>query len=140
MSETGIGDAAGTGLRVFLIDDNEMNLVVAKARLGVMGHSVAVAMDGQQAVDGYEAGKHDIVLMDIQMPVLDGFEATRRIRKRDDGTDVPIIGVSAGGPGVSKAKALEAGMNDFVAKPVDWNHLNDLMRNFCSSGQNGQSD
>lgn len=116
-----------TALRVLLVDDNPMNLLVAKAHLTRMGHDVATAQDGLGAVELFQGGRFDAVLMDIQMPRMNGYDASRHIREVLGDRDVPIIALSAGAAGANRSAALESGMNEFVAKPVDWAHLGALL-------------
>ena len=107
------------GARVLLAEDNEINQQVATELLQSVGLEVEVAADGRQAVDMASAGGFDAVLMDIQMPELDGFEATAALRAVDGLQDLPIIAMTAHAMAGDREKSLEAGMNDHVTKPID---------------------
>ncbi|MBF0423298.1 MAG: response regulator [Magnetococcales bacterium] len=112
-------------LRVLVVEDNPINREVAKKILENDGARVEVVENGAEALDRlrHQAADFDVILMDAQMPILDGFEATRRIRHDLDLTDLPIIALSAGVFQSEREKCLNAGMNDFVAKPLDVDKL-----------------
>ena len=109
------------GVRVLIVDDSEVNLDVAKRILELAGARVRVANNGQESLDLLRAdrGAFDVVLMDVQMPVLDGHEATRRIRSELGLADLPIIALTAGALSSERQRALAAGMDDFITKPFD---------------------
>jgi signal transduction histidine kinase/ActR/RegA family two-component response regulator len=107
--------------RVLLVEDNRMDQVVAKRMLARVGCGVLVAADGRQAVDLFAGQSFDLILMDVQMPVLDGLEATREIRRKEAEMQlrpVPIIALTANASEADRQRCLAAGMNDFLAKPV----------------------
>lgn len=106
-------------LRVLLVEDNRVNQIVASKMLERDGHQVTLAADGEKAIEEFDRGSFDVVLMDVHMPVLDGIRATERIRQRDGaGRDVPILALSAGVLEQERARCTEAGMNGFLAKPL----------------------
>jgi CheY-like chemotaxis protein len=106
--------------KVLLVEDNEINQQVAKELLEQMGLSVDTADDGAQAVHYITARQRpDLVLMDVQMPVMDGYEATRQIRKLPDMADMPIFAMTANALVGDADKSAQAGMNGHIAKPVD---------------------
>jgi PAS domain S-box-containing protein len=107
------------GTRVLLVEDNEINQQVARELLEGAGLVVAIASDGAQALAMLETTSYAAVLMDIQMPVMDGLEATRRIRADSRHNDLPIIAMTAHAMDQDRRKSLEAGMNDHVGKPID---------------------
>jgi CheY-like chemotaxis protein/two-component sensor histidine kinase len=109
------------GLNLLVVDDSEVNRVLMKRILELHGASAELADDGQQACERLAARPRDfaVVLMDVQMPVLDGYAATRRIREELKLTDLPIIAVTAGAISSHRRLAEEAGMNDYVVKPFD---------------------
>ncbi len=109
------------GIRILVVEDNAINQDVARKILEQEGAVVTVVADGRQAVDWVAENRPaiDLVLMDAQMPVMDGFEATARIRTVPNARDLPIIAVSAGVRSSDREKCLAAGMTDFVAKPLD---------------------
>jgi PAS domain S-box-containing protein len=120
--------AAVSGLkdiRVLVVDDNAINLEVAKRILQMQGAVVSLASDGRQAVDMLTQNPkgYDAVLMDIQMPEMDGLAATRHIRQQLGLTDLPIIALSAGAMLEEQQEAKNAGMNDFVSKPFEVKRL-----------------
>jgi two-component system, sensor histidine kinase and response regulator len=106
------------GARILLAEDNEMNQQVALGLLGEAGFVVTLVADGRQAVEKMRADFH-AVLMDVQMPVMDGYEATREIRARAEFSGVPIIAMTANAMDQDRALALESGMSDHIAKPID---------------------
>jgi signal transduction histidine kinase/ActR/RegA family two-component response regulator len=114
--------AAEQGGRLLLVEDNFVNQRVALYMLNKLGHRVDVARHGREAVDMLSRSTYDLVLMDCQMPEMDGFEATRIIRDRNSTVldhDAPVVAMTANAFPEDRARALAAGMNDFLAKPVD---------------------
>lgn len=107
-------------LHVLLAEDNPINQTLAKRILTKRGHKVIVAADGKQAVDLYEGGAFDVILMDVQMPHMDGFEATAHIRGKEKGTGrhIPIIAMTAHAMTGDRERCLAAGMDDYVSKPI----------------------
>ncbi len=106
--------------RILLVEDGKSNQKLAVALLSKWGHQVEVAENGKQAIEFWQKGLFDVILMDIQMPVMDGFEATRAIRKLESGTDrhVTIIAMTARAMKGDREKCIMAGMDDYVSKPV----------------------
>lgn len=107
------------GTRILLAEDHPINQQVACEVLRNMGMEVTVANDGQAAVDRLQQGKFDLVLMDIQMPIMDGYSATRLIRSNLHFKDVPIIAMTAHALTGDREQCLAAGMDDYVSKPID---------------------
>ncbi|WP_046116318.1 AAA family ATPase [Aquincola tertiaricarbonis] len=108
-----------SGLRVLLVEDNDINQELAQELLRVAGIQTTVAVNGRDALRCLEEGRFDGVLMDCQMPVMDGFEATRALRAQPQWRDLPVIAMTASARAIDRADALAAGMNDHVAKPID---------------------
>ncbi len=111
------------GARLLLVDDNAINREIALAVLRASGIEVEVACDGQEALSILEREQFDGVLMDCQMPVMDGYAATRALRQRPRWRDLPVIAMTANALVGDRAKVLAAGMNDHVAKPIKVDEL-----------------
>ena len=109
--------------RILLVEDNEMNRDMLSRRLTRKGYEVEMAVDGRAGVEMGRAGKYDLILMDMSLPEIDGWEATRRIRAAENGKAVPIIALTAHAMAGDREKALEAGCNDYDTKPVDLDRL-----------------
>ncbi|THU36881.1 PAS domain S-box protein [Niastella caeni] len=107
-----------TDKKILLVEDNEMNRVVAETILNQYGATISEAVNGVEAVDAIRNNKYDIVLMDIQMPVMDGLEATRIIRKEIQ-SNIPIIALTANAVKGEMEKCIQAGMNDYLSKPFE---------------------
>ena len=112
-------------LRILLAEDNEMNQKVAVGMLKREGHSVTVAGHGREALECIEREQFDLVLMDVQMPEMDGLEATGEIRRREreTGNYLPIIGLTAHAMSGDRERGLAAGMDDYITKPIDKTRL-----------------
>jgi signal transduction histidine kinase/CheY-like chemotaxis protein len=136
-ADTGLGaedDSAGPlqGARVLMAEDNAVNMTIAVAMLEQWGVVVSQAHDGAQALDAVtqaeRAGRpFDAVLMDVHMPVMSGYEATRLLRQRHDPESLPIIALPAAALTSERELALDAGMNDFLTKPIDAQRLRDTL-------------
>ena len=107
------------GLRILLVEDNDFNQQVAMELLTMAGAEVALAMNGQEALDQAGAARFDAVLMDLQMPVMDGYTATTLIRRLPGGDALPIIAMTAHALVQERDRCLAGGMNDYVPKPID---------------------
>jgi CheY-like chemotaxis protein len=107
-------------LRIAVVEDNVVNQRVAAAMLEKRGHSVAIASNGREALDVIDAESFDLVLMDVQMPEMDGLEATQVIRKREkgQGRHVPIVAMTAHAMKGDRERCLAAGMDDYISKPI----------------------
>ncbi|QDT09303.1 hybrid sensor histidine kinase/response regulator [Planctomycetes bacterium K23_9] len=110
-----------TGLKILLAEDGKVNQQVAVGLLKRNGHDVTVANDGQEAVDAIGAGEFDLVLMDVQMPNMDGLEATQKIRESEQATAkrIPIIAMTAGAMKGDEQRCLEVGMDAYLSKPIN---------------------
>ena len=107
------------GAQLLLVEDNPLNQEVALQLLADAGLQAAVAGNGLQALEQVQAGAFDLVLMDVQMPLMDGLAATRALRARPGGAALPILAMTAGALAEDRARCLDAGMNDVITKPVD---------------------
>jgi CheY-like chemotaxis protein len=105
--------------KILLVEDNEMNRDMLSRRLQKRGYEVSMAMDGRQGVEMARAGGFDLILMDMSLPEIDGWEATRQLRAVPETRTVPIIGLTAHAMSGDCEKALEAGCNDYDTKPVE---------------------
>ncbi len=111
--------------RVLIVDDNHINRIVLEALLKKDGHEVVAVSDGAQAVEAVEAGDFDLVFMDMQMPVMNGVEATLAIRRLARSVrNTPIVALTANAMTEDVRRCRDAGMNDHLAKPID----RDLLR------------
>lgn len=106
------------GKHILVVEDNEINAEVVKSMLETEQYEVSVAFDGQKAIDACLIQDFDLILMDLQMPVLDGLAATQKLRNEFK-LKVPIVALTANAFAEDRAECLEAGMNDFIAKPID---------------------
>ncbi|MFH1113107.1 MAG: response regulator [Pseudomonadota bacterium] len=116
-------------LRILLAEDNLVNRKLATKLLEKMGHCVSAAENGKKALEAMEQGGFDLVMMDVQMPVMDGFEAVKIIRNREQGTGthVPIVAMTAHAMKGDRERCLEAGMDGYVSKPIDLQELYDAI-------------
>jgi two-component system sensor histidine kinase/response regulator len=101
------------------VEDNDINQIVATELLQDAGFVVDVADNGQLALERMEQERYDLVLMDMQMPVMDGIAATREIRRRDHHRKLPVVAMTANAMAQDRQRCLDAGMNDFLSKPFE---------------------
>ncbi len=128
-------DALDRPLKVLLAEDNKVNQTLAVALLSKRGHDVTVAVNGQEVLDLLDRETFDLVLMDVQMPELDGIEATRILRAEEaEGQRLPIIAMTAHAMAGDRERCLEAGMDDYVSKPIDAKDLFDTIARVLSGG------
>lgn len=111
--------------KVLLVEDNEMNRDMLSRRLIRRGFEVLLAVDGEQGVTTAEQEKPDIILMDMSLPVLDGWEATRRLKAGDTTRGIPVIALTAHAMSGDRDKAIEAGCDDYDTKPIELTRLLD---------------
>ena len=122
------GASGIAGARLLLVEDNDINREVAQEYLGGEGVEVLVAENGKEALAVLEREAVDGVLMDCQMPVMDGYEATRKLREQERFADLPVIAMTAEVMAGDRERALEAGMNEHVGKPIDFDELAAVLR------------
>ncbi len=109
--------------KLLVVDDDEMNRDVLARRLLRRGYGVIFAASGEEALIAAASERPDVILMDLAMPILDGYEATRRLKKNPDTSSIPVIALSAWAMNSDRDKALEAGCDDYDVKPFDWARL-----------------
>ena len=109
--------------RILLVEDNEMNRDMLSRRLQRKGHEIAMAVDGAQGVEMARAQTPDIILMDMSLPVIDGWEATRQLKADDATRPIPIIALTAHAMAGDQEKAFDAGCDDYDTKPVELSRL-----------------
>jgi PAS domain S-box-containing protein len=128
---------SGMKLRVLLAEDNAVNQKVASRLLEKQGHLVTIASDGRAALDALSRENFDLVLMDVQMPEMDGFEATAAIRaqERETGKHLPIIAMTAHAMQGDRERCMAAGMDDYIAKPIKFRELTDLLEKLSEAAQ-----
>ena len=114
--------------KVLLVEDNEMNRDMLSRRLMRQGFEVTVAVDGQAGVEAAQSGRPDIVLMDMSLPVLDGWEATRQLKASDTTRAIPVIALTAHAMAGDRQQALDAGCDDYDTKPIELPRLLEKMR------------
>jgi len=105
--------------KILIVEDNEMNRDLLKRRLSKKGYDIALAVDGLEGVSAASAERPDLILMDVGLPGIDGHEATRRIRAEPGLARIPIIALTAHAMSDDRAKAIDAGCDDYDTKPVD---------------------
>jgi two-component system cell cycle response regulator DivK len=122
--------------KLFLVvEDFEDSRFMMRRLLEMAGYEVLEATDGEQAIRLAASKRPAVILMDLSLPKLDGLEATRRIREKRGLKRVPIVAVSAHDSIESRNEALEAGCNEYVTKPIDFDRLNQLLQKFVGSGR-----
>ncbi|HAV64379.1 MAG TPA: two-component system response regulator [Verrucomicrobiales bacterium] len=119
--------------RILLVEDNEMNRDMLSRRLQRREHQVSLAVDGQEAIDKARAEKPDVILMDMSLPVVDGWEATRQLKADDATKSIPIIALTAHAMASDEQRAREAGCDDFDTKPIELPRLLEKIQRLLSS-------
>ncbi|MDQ1611218.1 MAG: two-component system, cell cycle response regulator DivK [Pyrinomonadaceae bacterium] len=109
--------------KILLVEDNEMNRDMLSRRLARKGYEVSIAVDGQQGVEMAQTAAPDLILMDMSLPVLDGWEATRRLKDSDATRHIPVIALTAHAMSGDRERALEAGCDDYDTKPIELTRL-----------------
>ena len=123
--------------KILHVEDNEDNVYVLKMRLELIeGFEIAVAIDGAEAISSVTADSPDIILMDLNVPVINGWDATRRLKADPKTSRIPVIALSAHAMAGDRERALAAGCNDFDTKPIDFDRLLNKMKRLVSDHSN----
>lgn len=120
--------------KLLYVEDNEMNRDMLSRRLQRRGHEVLIAGDGEQGLAMAAAEKPDLILMDMSLPVVDGWEATRRLKAAPETRGIPIIGLTAHAMATDRDKCLEAGCDDYDTKPVELPRLVEKIERLLGAG------
>jgi CheY-like chemotaxis protein len=119
--------------KILLVEDNEMNRDMLSRRLERKGYTIVVALDGQEGLSLAESERPDLILMDMSLPVVDGWEATRRLKAADATSRIPVIALTAHAFSDDRDKALAAGCDDFDTKPIELPRLLEKMERLLGS-------
>ena len=128
--------------KILLVEDNHINQMVASQMMEKLGHNVSCANDGAQALDKLEKEEFDLIFMDCQMPVMDGYQAAGKIKeRRQEGSmkDTPVIAFTAHAMQGDKQKCIDAGMDGYISKPVDEDQLKSVIAQWTGAGQGGEA-
>jgi CheY-like chemotaxis protein len=123
-------------IRVLYIEDNEDNIFLFTGRLGKRGYEVMIARDGAVGMAIAKSALPSVILMDLDLPIVDGWEATRRLKASPDTSRIPVIAVSSYAMPEARRRAIEAGCNAFFSKPVDMKVLCSRIEALANGGQN----
>jgi CheY-like chemotaxis protein len=125
--------------KVLLVEDNEMNRDMLSRRLVRRGYEVVFAVDGQQGINMAASESPDIILMDLSLPVIDGWEATRRVKAQAATRNIPIIGLTAHAMSDDRDKAIDAGCDEYDTKPVELERLIGKIERLLGNHQAGKA-
>jgi CheY-like chemotaxis protein len=123
-----MNEPAGASGTVLIADDDPMTRALVRGSLEQLGYKVEEAADGAETLEALSQYKPDILLLDIKMPGMDGIETLKKLRKRPDGKDLPVIMLTGLADSDSAAKAAAAGATDYVTKPINWRLLGQRIR------------
>lgn len=121
--------------KILYVEDNDDNIYMITRRLGRYGYEVIVAKDGEEGIAMVHSETPSLILMDLDLPVVDGWEATRRLKASDETRHIPIIAVSAYAMDSDRERALAAGCDDFFSKPVDLKDLLERIESLLPDGE-----
>ena len=121
--------------KILYVEDNEDNVYMLKSRLERRGFSVVVAVDGEQAVEMAEAEEPALIIMDLSLPNVDGWEATRRLKANEKTRHIPVVALSAHAMVGDRETALDAGCDDYDTKPVEFQRLLDKIKNLLDKSK-----
>ncbi|MEI8311086.1 MAG: response regulator, partial [Verrucomicrobiota bacterium] len=127
---TGRVPLAAAPAPIFVVEDDPSNRMLACKMIEHIGHRTEIATNGLEAVEAFAPGKFSAILMDMQMPLMDGLEATRRIRAIESGARVPIIALTANVMPGDRERCLASGMDEFLTKPFNLRELSDMLARF----------
>ena len=122
--------------KILVVEDNELNIDMLERRLKKRGYEVVVAVDGADACEKAQSELPDLILMDMHLPVIDGWEATRRIKADTQTSAIPIIALTADAMSGDREKALEAGCDEYETKPLDFQQLLSKMESLLTGESN----
>jgi signal transduction histidine kinase len=128
---------ASDGLNILVAEDNPTNQKLMVALLTTLGHACAIVSDGREVLEVCKTDRFDVILMDLNMPVMDGIEATMRLRSQESTRDVPVIGLTATTLNEDLERCRSAGMNDMLSKPIDWDQLGAMLRSMKANRTSG---
>ena len=120
--------------KILLVEDNEMNRDMLSRRLERKGHQISIAVDGQQALDLAASEKPDLILMDMSLPVISGWEATQKLKANDATRTIPVIALTAHAMAEDEKRARESGCDDYDTKPVELTRLLGKIEALLSNG------
>ncbi len=132
----GTSQARNSAPQVLIVEDNDINRALASEILEFLGFVVRVAVNGEEALQAVRRQSFDLILMDCQMPILDGYETTRRIREAEKSTDhckIPIIALSGHPAWEGREKCIAAGMDDYLSKPFTVSELQKIIQKWIPS-------
>lgn len=115
-------------MKILVAEDNPLNQKIMKAFLSRNNHEVTIASNGKELIELFSLNEYDCLLVDLHMPLVDGFEATETIRQTEKGKHIPIIAVTASCPQEDRLKCLHSGMNDFLQKPVKYDDIEHIIK------------
>lgn len=113
--------------KILVVEDNKLNQMIIMNKLKNNNHSVDIANNGEEGVKLHEENDYDFILMDIMMPVMDGYDATKNIRKSKKNNNIPIIAITANVLDHDKNRCMASGMNAYLSKPFDFNELKEIL-------------
>ncbi len=119
--------------KILVVEDNEINRDMMVRRLQRRGYTIVTAVDGQQGIDMTQSEAPDIVLMDMSLPVVDGWEATRQIKSNPNVRHIPVVGLTAHAMVGDRDKAMNAGCDDYATKPVEFEKLVELINRLIAA-------
>lgn len=119
--------------KILIVEDNEMNRDMLSRRLKRKGFEIIIAVDGQEGIDKTLSEKPDLILMDMSLPVIDGWTATTQLKQKDETKSIPVIALTAHAMAGDQQKAIEAGCDDYDTKPIELPRLLTKIKSFLSS-------